>query len=121
MSEKLGYALALFAFLVVLLFAVNLTRNVFKYQTLDEKLMKVHENFMANVPIVESFASPGTIQQLVASHVPTSDNIQEWEDEKRMVERELVSMTGSSPYDPPGKIIDPHNLVMLPTQKMSLR
>jgi hypothetical protein len=122
MSEKLGYAFALFAFLVILLFGVNLTRNVFKYETADEKLLRLHENFMEDeIPVTEPFTSPGTIQQQVVTHVPTYDDIQAWEDDKRMVERDIVSMTGSSPYDSPGNIVDPLNIVMLPTQKMLLR
>ena len=39
--------------------------------------------------------SPGTLVQLESSHVPTEEDVREYEEEQRQIQRDLLDMTGS--------------------------
>ncbi len=46
--------------------------------------------------IKESFwTSPGTLVQLQTSHVPTEEDLQEMQRERRRIHRDLLDLTGS--------------------------
>jgi hypothetical protein len=113
MMDRLGYIFAFAGLLVMLLLLTNSVRSgMKKYIDYDDYINELSKEDRR----MEPFMSSGTLVQMTAGHTPNANTIDEWEDEKRLVERELVSMTGSSLSAPTGPI-DPLGLHNLPTQK----